>query len=164
MVGIGSHIIKDLRSHNNCKWENQESWCNSIWVWRYGSKSLSHKVRRTTELVVPKCLGRKIWKSQLLQRERDRQAVNLYVIAATIVVMTVNTILPCWGPEWETPPMAKVMRKEAWRRQRRDQASGNPLFPSIYPKTRVCFMLSPTPLTLRGLSPITISLGEGVNM
>ena len=32
------------------------------------------------------------------------------------------------------------------------------------PKTRVCFMLSPTPLTLRGLSPITISLGEGVNL
>ena len=47
--------------------------------------------------------------------------------------------------------------------QRRDQVSGNPLFLSIYPKTRVCFMLSPTPLTLRGLSPITISLGEGVN-
>ena len=32
------------------------------------------------------------------------------------------------------------------------------------PKTRVCFMLSPLPLTLRGLSPITISLGEGVNL
>ena len=32
------------------------------------------------------------------------------------------------------------------------------------PKTRVCFMLSPTPLTLQGLSPITISLGEGVNL
>ena len=28
--------------------------------------------------------------------------------------------------------MAKVMRKEAWHTQRRDQASGNPLFPSIY--------------------------------
>ena len=59
--------------------------------------------------------------------------------------------------------MAKVMRKEAWHMQRCDQASGNPLFPSIYPKTRVCFMLSPTPLTLRGLSPIAVSLGEGVN-
>ena len=32
------------------------------------------------------------------------------------------------------------------------------------PKTRVCFMLSPTPLTLQGVSPITISLGEGVNV
>ena len=49
--------------------------------------------------------------------------------------------------------MAKVMRKEAWHTKRRDQASGNPLFPRIYPKTRVCFMLSPTPLTLRGVLP-----------
>ena len=48
--------------------------------------------------------------------------------------------------------LAKVMRKEAWHTQRRDQASGNPLFLSIYPKTRVCFMLSP------------ISLREGVNV
>ena len=30
--------------------------------------------------------------------------------------------------------MAKVMRKEAWRTKRRDQASGNPLFPSICPQ------------------------------
>ena len=51
--------------------------------------------------------------------------------------------------------MAKVMRKEAWHTQRRDQASGNPLFPSIYPKTRVLY---------RELSPITISLREGVNL
>ena len=50
--------------------------------------------------------------------------------------------------------MAKVMRKEAWHTQRHDQASGNPLFPSIYPKTRVCFMLS----------SITVFLGEGVNV
>ena len=49
--------------------------------------------------------------------------------------------------------MAKVMRKEAWHTQRRDQASGNPLFPSIYPKTRISVMLSPTPLTLRGALP-----------
>ena len=35
-----------------------------------------------------------------------------------------------------TPPMAKVMRKEAWHTQRRDQASGNPLFPSIYPQNQ----------------------------
>ena len=32
--------------------------------------------------------------------------------------------------------MAKVMRKEAWHTQRRDQASGNPLFPSIYPQNQ----------------------------
>ena len=51
--------------------------------------------------------------------------------------------------------MAKVMRKEAWHTQRCDQASGNPLFPSIYPKTRVLY---------GELSPITISLREGVNL
>ena len=32
------------------------------------------------------------------------------------------------------------------------------------PQTRVCFVLSPTPLTLRGAPPITVSLGEGVNL
>ena len=32
-----------------------------------------------------------------------------------------------WGPEWGTPPVAKVMRKEARHRQRRDRASGVPL-------------------------------------
>ena len=33
----------------------------------------------------------------------------------------------CQEPAWGTPPMAKVMRKEAWHTQRRDQASGAPL-------------------------------------
>ena len=51
--------------------------------------------------------------------------------------------------------MAKVMRKEAWHMQRRDQASGNPLFPSIYPQNQS---------TLWGALPITISLREGVNL
>ena len=40
-------------------------------------------------------------------------------------------------------------------------------FLSIYPKNQslptFCFVLSPTPLTLRGLSPTT-SFGEGVNL
>ena len=36
-------------------------------------------------------------------------------------------ILLCWGPEWGTPPVAKVMRKEARHMQRRDRASGVPL-------------------------------------
>ena len=40
-------------------------------------------------------------------------------------------ILYCQGPAWGTPPMAKVMRKEAWHTQRCDQASGDPLFLSI---------------------------------
>ena len=64
-------------------------------------------------------------------------------------------MIKCWEPAWGTPPMAKVMRKEAWHTQRRDQASGNPLFLSMYPQNQS---------TLRGLSPITISLGEGVNL
>ena len=51
--------------------------------------------------------------------------------------------------------MAKVVRKEAWHTQRRDQASGNPLFPNIYLKTRVLY---------GELSPITISLREGVTL
>ena len=33
----------------------------------------------------------------------------------------------CWEPAWGTPPMAKVMRKEARHTQRRDRASGVPL-------------------------------------
>ena len=51
--------------------------------------------------------------------------------------------------------MAKAMRKEAWHMQKRDQASGDPLFPSIYPKPRVLY---------GELSPITISLREGVDL
>ena len=33
----------------------------------------------------------------------------------------------CQETAWGTPPMAKVMRKEAWHTRRRDQASGVPL-------------------------------------
>ena len=56
--------------------------------------------------------------------------------------------------------MAKVMRKEAWHMQRRDQASGVPLeilehLPPNQSLPTFCFVLSPTPLTLRGLSPTT---------
>ena len=42
----------------------------------------------------------------------------------------------CREPVWGTPPMAKVMRKEARHMQRRDWASGDPLFPSIYPQNQ----------------------------
>ena len=48
--------------------------------------------------------------------------------------------------------MVKVMRKEAWHTQRRDQALGNR---ASTPKTRVLY---------GELSPITISLREGVNL
>ena len=36
-------------------------------------------------------------------------------------------ILECREPAWGIPPLAKVMRKEAWHTQRRDRASGVPL-------------------------------------
>ena len=56
-------------------------------------------------------------------------------------------------------PLAKVMRKEAWHTQRRDQASGVSLeiLEQSTPKT-FCFVLSPTPLTLRGAVPHYLSL------
>ena len=58
----------------------------------------------------------------------------------------------------ELHPWQRSWGRRLRHTQRRDdQASGNPLFPSIYPKTRVyllyCFMLSPIPLTLRGADP-----------
>ena len=64
--------------------------------------------------------------------------------------------------------MAKVMRKEAWHTQTCDQASGNPLFPSIYPQnqglpTLLFHALTYTSDFTGGLTPIT-SLGEGVNL
>ena len=37
------------------------------------------------------------------------------------------TWVACWGSEWGTPPVAKVMRKEARHTQRQDRASGVPL-------------------------------------
>ena len=59
--------------------------------------------------------------------------------------------------------MAKIMRKEAQHTQRRDRASGVPLeiLEHLPPKTRVCllycFVLSPTPLALRGAVPHYLS-------
>ena len=56
------------------------------------------------------------------------------------------------------PPVAKVMRKEAWHTQRRDQASGVSLeilehLPPNQSLPTFCFVLSPTPLTLQGGCP-----------
>ena len=89
-----------------------------------------------------------------------RDLAHTYVLFMTMVLLDnmscqAYVYIDCRGPAWETMPMAKVMRKEAWHTQRRDQASGNPLFPSIYPKTRILY---------GELSPITISLREGVNL
>ena len=76
--------------------------------------------------------------------------------------------IKCREPAWGTPPKEKVMRKEARHTQKWDRASGDPLFPSIYPPkpesayfTALCSHLH---LWLYGgLSPTT-SLGEGVNL
>ena len=57
--------------------------------------------------------------------------------------------------------MTKVMRKEAQHMQRRDRASGVPLeiLEHLSPKPEsACFVLSPTPLTLRGAVPHYLSL------
>ena len=69
----------------------------------------------------------------------------------------------CREPVWGTPPMTKVMRKEARQTQRRDQASGVPLeilehLPQNQSLPTFCFVLSPTPLTLRGAVPHYLSL------
>ena len=61
------------------------------------------------------------------------------------------------------PPVAKVMRKEAWHTQRRDQASGVSLeiLEHLPPKPESAYfllVLSPTPLTLQGAVPHYLSL------
>ena len=62
-----------------------------------------------------------------------------------------------------SPPVAKVMRKEAWHMQRRVRASGVPLeilehLPPNQSLPTFCFVLSPTPLTLQGTVPHYLSL------
>ena len=59
--------------------------------------------------------------------------------------------------------MSKVMRKEARHTLRRDRASGVPLeilehLPPNQSLPTFCFVLSPTPLTLRGAVPHYLSL------
>ena len=71
----------------------------------------------------------------------------------------VKVSLVCWEPGWGTPPVAKVMGKEAQHTQRWDRASGVPLeiLEHLPPKpesacfTVVCF--PPTLLTLTGGCP-----------
>ena len=68
--------------------------------------------------------------------------------------LSIYPSLPFCGER--APPVTKVMRKEAWRMEPQE-------FPwkflSIYPPNQslptFCFVLSPTPLTLWGLSPTT---------
>jgi len=49
----------------------------------------------------------------------------------------------CREPAWGTPPMTKVMRKEAWHTQRRDRASGVPLeiLEHLLPKPESAYFL-----------------------
>ena len=75
----------------------------------------------------------------------------------------------CQEPAWGTPPVAKVMRKEAQHTQRRDRASGVPLeiLKHLPPKPESAYftaLCSHLHLWLYGgLSPTT-SLREGVNL
>ena len=54
--------------------------------------------------------------------------------------------------------MTKVMRKDARHTQRQDRASGVPLEILEQSLPTFCFVLSPTPLTLRGAVPHYLSL------
>ena len=85
-----------------------------------------------------------------------------------LIIHTAHTLDPyksfCWGPAWGTPPMAKVMRKEAWHTQRRDQASGNPCSRASTPKPESVLCSHLHLWLYGGLSHITVSLGEGVNV
>ena len=75
----------------------------------------------------------------------------------------------CREPVWGTPPVAKVMRKEARHTQRWDRASGVPLeiLEHLPPKPESAYFIalcSHLHLWLYGgLSPTT-SFGEGVNL
>ena len=68
------------------------------------------------------------------------------------------------------PPVAKVMRKEAWHMQRRDGASGVPLeiLEHLPPKLESAYFLlcafTYTSLTLRGAVPHYLSLKKRVNL
>ena len=67
-------------------------------------------------------------------------------------------------PAWGTPPLVKVMRKEARHTQRQDWASGNPVPEHLPPKPESVLCSHLQLWLYGGLSPITISLGEGVNL
>ena len=56
--------------------------------------------------------------------------------------------------------MAKVMRKETWHMQKHDQASGNPLFLSIYPPNQSLFYALTYTSDFTGGSPPSPFLSE----
>ena len=88
------------------------------------------------------------WRERRFERQPgDDTAKKLWTVRYDVMLLSAKERHPHWNPDtgglelpgfpgcqepaWGTPPMAKVMKKEAWHTQRRDQASGNPLFPSI---------------------------------
>ena len=102
--------------------------------------------------------------------------MNLESICTLPVAYPFRLFLPnitpnvfCWEPVWGIPPVAKIMRKGAWQRQRRDRPQGSPwIYSSIYPKTRICLPYYIMPFTNssdinRGLSPHHLFL-EKVNL
>ena len=71
----------------------------------------------------------------------------------------------CREPVWGTPPMAKVMRKEASAYAKAGSSLRKPPVPEHLPPKPESVLCSHLHLWLyRGLSPITTSLGEGVNL
>ena len=77
---------------------------------------------------------------------------------------SISSSVVCREPVWGIPPMAKVMRKEAWQYAKVGSGLRGPPGHSqaSTPKTRVCLpyciMLSPTLLTLWGAIPHHLSL------
>ena len=71
----------------------------------------------------------------------------------------------CQEPAWGTLPMAKVMRKEASAYAKAGSSLRKPPLPEHLPPKPESVLCSHLHLWLNGgLSPITISLGEGVNL
>ena len=90
------------------------------------------------------------------------------ILQARILEWVAISFSRCRESVWGTLPVAKVMRKEARHTQRRDWASGDPLFPSIYPQnqslpTLLLYALAYTSDFTEGYSPTT-SLCKGVNL
>ena len=93
-----------------------------LWAWKYIFnfffchcwKSLLREWKVNTSV------ESNIWKRKFWKRDQMQNILKAH----------------CWEPAWGTPPVAKVMRKKAQHTQRRDQASGDPLFRSIYPQNQ----------------------------
>ena len=134
----------------------------------------SEKKDFTTEDIPVSISIRRFWVAKtLLTKNNKVDRFTLFNIKAYNVTIVINgTVLAggrswltdlqvksktitlnCRGPAWGTPPMAKVMRKEAWHMQSLIKPQETPYSRASNPKTRVYFMLSPTPLTLRGTLP-----------